>query len=103
MDASITPSHERVLVEIIRTLPPDRAEQLMDFARFLEGQMLSEELLQDDEAEKIEEDNAQWDALVGTDAGQVMLEKLAQEALAEHRAGRSRPMNIDEKGRIAPE
>ena len=33
-----TNNYERILVNIVRTLPPSRAEQLVDFARFLEAE-----------------------------------------------------------------
>ena len=29
--------YERVLIDIVRLLPPNRVEQLVDFARFLEA------------------------------------------------------------------
>jgi len=41
--------HERTLIEIARILPPARIEQLVDFARFLEAQILSKELIQAEE------------------------------------------------------
>ncbi len=51
---------------------------------------------------EIEADNARWDALLETDEAQALLEKLAEEALAEHRAGKTRPMAFDDEGRIVP-
>jgi len=95
-------TYERILTTIVRTLPPNRAAQLVDFARFLEAQHLSEELAQTESVEKIEADNARWDELLATDSSQTLLEKLASEALAEHRAGKTRPMAFNDDGRIVP-
>ncbi|MCZ7575516.1 MAG: hypothetical protein M5U01_43760 [Ardenticatenaceae bacterium] len=101
-DTTITQDQERTLIKIARVLPPNRVEQLIDFARFLEAQILSEELLQEESMAEVEADNAQWDALLATDKAQALLENLADEALAEHRAGKTRPMAFDDEGRIVP-
>lgn len=95
-------TYERTLVAIVRTLPPHRAEQLVEFARFLEAQRLTEELTQDENTEAIEADNAQWDELLATEKSQTLLAQLAGEALKEHRAGKTRSMAFNE-GRIVPE
>lgn len=102
IDTRIHQDHERTLIKIARVLPLSRVEQLVDFARFLEAQILSEELLQEESMVEVEAENAQWDALLATDEGQSLLEKLADEALAEHRAGKTRPMAFDDEGRIVP-
>ena len=98
----VVQNHERTLVKIVRTLPPKRAEQLVDFARFLEAQILAEELIQEEEMAEVEADNARWDALLATDEAQTLLEKLAEEALAEHQAGKTKPMSVNTQGRIVP-
>lgn len=102
VDYKANQNYESVLVAIVRTLPPHRAEQLVDFARFLEAQRLTEELAQTESIEEIDADNAHWDELLATDASQTLLEKLAGEALAEHRAGKTRPMTFTKDGRIRP-
>lgn len=102
MDITLNPDYERALIDIVRALPPDRAEQLIDFARFLEAQILSEELFPDGLAEEFKADNAQWDALLESDAGQTVLEELAQGALAEHRAGHTVLMTFDDEDRLVP-
>ncbi len=102
IDTTIQQDYERTLLKIARVLPTSRVEQLVDFARFLEAQILSEELIQEESAAEVEADNAQWDALLATDEAQALLEKLADDALAEHRAGRTRPMAFDHAGRIVP-
>ncbi len=75
---------------------------MIDFARFLEAQILTEKLVQEEGIAEIEADNARWDALLATDEAQVLLEKLADEALAEHRAGKTQAMTFDDEGRIVP-
>lgn len=100
-DVTVHRDLERTVIKIMRALPPNRASQLVDFARFLEAQILSEELIEKEDAAEIEADNAQWDALLATDAAQILLENLADEALAEYRAGSTRPMAFHE-GRIVP-
>lgn len=101
-DAVFSQEYEQTLIEIVRVLPPKRAEQLIDFARFLEGQLLAEEVIGEETAAEIEADNAKWDALLQSDEGQALLEKLASEALAEHRAGLTKPMSLDDEGRLIP-
>lgn len=102
IDTTVHQDYERALIKIARVLPRNRVEQLVDFARFLEAQILSEELLQEGSVAEVEADNAQWDALLATGEAQALLEKLADEALAEHRAGKTRPMVFDDEGRIVP-
>ncbi len=94
---------EQILINIVRILPPHRVEQLVDFARFLEAQLLSEALLQEEDVADIEADNARWDALLATDEAQTLLETLADDALAEHQAGQTKPMTFNNEGRIGPE
>lgn len=100
-DIAVHRDSERTLIKIMRALPPNRAAQLVDFARFLEAQILSEELIQEEDMAEIEADDARWDALLATDEAQTLLENLADEALAEYRAGKTRPMKF-RKGRIVP-
>lgn len=102
-DVAYGHDYEQTLIDIVRVLPPNRAEQLVDFARFLEGQILAEEIFVEESAAEVEADNAQWDATLESDEGQALLEKLAAEALTEHRAGLSKPMSFDDEGRMARE
>jgi hypothetical protein len=99
---TIHPNYEKTLIEIARSLPTNRMEQLVDFARFLESQSLTEKLLKGEDLTEIEADNAEWDAILASEESQALLEKLADEALAEHRAGKTRPMSFDKEGRIHP-
>lgn len=100
MNTAADRDYERTLIKIARVLPPNRVEQLVDFARFLETQSLSEELIQEERMAEIEADNARWDALLATDEAQTLLEKLAQDALAEHRAGKTKPMAFNDKRQV---
>ncbi len=102
MNTAIRQDYKQTLAEIATVLPPSRLEQLVDFARFLEAQIISESLLQEESMAEIEADNEKWDALLATDEGQSLLEKLANEALAEHQAGKTRPMAFNNEGRIVP-
>lgn len=102
IDTAIHREYERTLIKIVRLLPQNRVMQLVDFARFLEAQILSEELIQKEGIAEIEADNARWDAQLATNEAQTLLDTLADEALAEHRAGKTRPM-VFNKGRIVPE
>lgn len=94
--------NEQILLDIVRVLPADRAEQLVDFARFLETQLLRGELFGTEVEAEAEDDNARWDALLDGDDAQALLNQLADEALTEHRAGRTKPMAFDRNGRIIP-
>jgi hypothetical protein len=60
------------------------------------------EMMPDETEEEIEADNARWDALMATEASQLLLERLAEEALKEYREGRTRPMIFTPDGRIVP-
>jgi hypothetical protein len=90
------------LINTVRVLPPNRVEQLIDF-RFLEAQILTEKLVREESIAEAEADNARWDALLATDEAQVLLEKLADEALAEHQAGKTQPIAFNDEGRIVPD
>jgi len=94
---------EQTLVSIIRSLPPERITQLIDFARFLEAQTLIEELAAAESTAEIEADIAKWDALLASEEAQELLDKLADEALQEHKAGQTRPIRFTDEGRIALE
>jgi len=89
---------EQALIHTVRRLPPERASEVLDFARFLEIQ----EARAGGEEPEYTEDDARWDALLATEASQRLLEKLADEALAEIEAGKAQPMVFTEDGEIAP-
>ncbi len=76
--------YEQTLIKIARVLPSGRAEQLVDFARFLEAQILREDLIKQESVPEIEADNDKWEALMATDESQALLDKMAVQALAEY-------------------
>ena len=100
-DRAVHRDYERTLLRIARVLPSDRVGQLVDFARFLEAQLLGDELIQGVDLAEIASENAEWDAVMATDEAQTLLDTLADEALAKHRAGKTRSMAFDQ-GRIVP-
>lgn len=57
---------------------------------------------QDESIDEIEADNARWDALLATEESQALLEQLADEALADYRAGKTKPMAFTDDGRLVP-
>lgn len=57
---------------------------------------------QDESIDEIEADNVRWDALLATEESQALLEQLADEALAEYRAGKTKPMAFTDDGRLVP-
>ena len=93
--------NERTLIKIARFLPSNRVEQLLDFARFLEAQILNEDLIKEEAPLDIAADNEQWEALMATDEAQTLLNQMANEALSEHRAGKTKTMGFN-NGRIVP-
>lgn len=66
----VSQSYEQILADIVRALPPTQAEQLVDFARFLETQHLADGLIE------------------GQDESKRVVEKMAKEAQVEYRATR---------------
>ncbi|MFO1423203.1 MAG: hypothetical protein U1F70_06045 [Candidatus Competibacteraceae bacterium] len=102
IQAAVDQKREQTLIKIMRALPPSRIEELLDFARFLEAQILTERLIQEEDIAEIEADNDRWDALLSTDEAQKLLERLAEEALAEHRLAKTKPMIFSNEGRIMP-
>jgi len=93
--------NERTLIKIARVLPSNRVEQLLDYARFLEAQILHEDLIKEEAPLDIAADNEQWEELMATDEAQALLNKMANEALSEHRAGKTKTMGFNH-GRIIP-
>ena len=86
-------TREEKLIRIVRRLPSERIAQIIDFAEFLE--------FQTGEFETTEND-AHWDELLASDKSQLLLERMADEALAEIEAGHATPMIFTPEGEIAP-
>lgn len=93
---------ERTLTEIAQNLPLNRLAQLIEFARFLKTQALVDELAENGEEVDIEAENEKWDTLLATEKAQEVLDKLADEALEEYRAGQTSPIHFTDKGHLVP-
>ncbi len=50
LQTAISQNQEQILIKIVRNLPPSRVNELLDFARFLEGQVLAEKLTQGEDS-----------------------------------------------------
>ncbi|CAN2040558.1 DUF2281 domain-containing protein [Candidatus Magnetomoraceae bacterium gMMP-15] len=92
--------YEQKLIGIIRKLPSDCILQIIDFARFLEFQLTTHLINHDESEEDIVKENDQWDKLLATDESQKLLEKMADEAMAQINAKNARPMLLTKEGKI---
>ena len=98
-------SPEKTVIRILRGLPAEQADQLMNFALFLEAQALRKptgaNLLDEEETEgDISASEARWDELFARPESQAMMNKMALEALAEDEAGRALEMRFDKGGNL---
>jgi len=97
---------EQVLVEIVRHLPHDRVEQVIDFAKFIEWQISQaeiENLPSDDEADEASgPGDEQWARLLATPESERLLAQLAQEALEDFHSGRTTEIAVTKDGILAP-
>ena len=97
---------EEKLLRIMRTLPPDRVSQLVDFARFLQssGTRHYDALMSDEDVENdICDSEEKWDQLLESPQGHQTLLKMARKARKDFLAGRTTDIIITEDGRLAPE
>ncbi len=94
--------YEETLISILHALPMDRVEQVVDFARFIQWQEIAQRnvLHEDETEEEVRADNERWDATFA--ASPDKLKRLADEARAEIKAGRTLEMIFTEDGRIVP-
>ncbi len=99
---SQTDEYEQELLRILRSLPPNRVAEVIDFAAFLKSRIADEVQDEDETVEEIRASEEKWDALFATEESQRLLGKMADEVRAEIRAGRTRPMIFTEDGEIAP-
>ncbi len=100
-------SYEHKIIAIVRKLPPERGLQLLAFARFLAFetfQTMDLDFLEDesDLEDTYTEADARWDTLLASEEGQLALDKLADEALVDIRAGKASPMVFTNDDEIAP-
>lgn len=92
---------EQTLLSIIRTLPAERVNQILAYARYVQIQTLDDFALAEEESdEEIAADEAHWDEQFA--ATQEGLEKMADNVRAEILAGKSRPMLFTKDGKIIP-
>lgn len=93
-------THEHV-IELVRTLPADSLGSLYDFALFLKARHPlepGEEDIFGESIEEIQSDEAWWDDQFEQSQNELM--RLAEEAAEEYNAGRTTPMEFDERGRL---
>jgi hypothetical protein len=100
-------SHEQKITAIVRKLPAERRMQLLAFARFLAFETFQTtdlDSLEDesDIEETYTEADERWDALLASEEGQLALDKLADQALADIRDGKASSMVFTADGEIAP-
>ncbi len=87
--------HEKTILDIVRTLPPERVVQIVEFTRFQEWLEINSTSSQETGDEK-------WDSLFGTEESEQLLVELAREALEDKRAGRTTEIAISENGLLVP-
>ena len=84
---------EQTLLNITRTLSPERVAELLDFARFLQILETQPNAL---------ESEAKWDRLFAMPEAQRAMVDMAREAREEFRTGRATDIAITDDGRLAP-
>lgn len=89
MKTQIAPTYEQRLIRVVQTLPTERVLRIVEFAEFLQWQLHKNQensfLYQESDEER--KDEAEWDRQF---AGSLdVLQKLADKALADHRAGKT--------------
>jgi hypothetical protein len=98
-----TVTYEQTLVTIVRTLPPDRAAELLDFARFLQAlvaQSADADALESEEAIRASEER--WDTLFAKPEAQRAMIQMAREARSDFQAGNTTDITVAPDGRLAP-
>ena len=99
-----TITHQQ-LVDLVMTLPQDRLTSVYDFVRFIQSHSLEsisagspEADIFGETAEQIQADEEQWEQQFA--ASRDELRKMAREAAAEYRAGKTKPMEFTSEGRL---
>jgi hypothetical protein len=82
-----------MLINIARTLPPERVMELLNFARFLQILAAEPDILESED---------KWDALFAKPEAQRAMEEMAREAREDFRAGRATDITVADDGRLAP-
>ena len=94
------PTHEQV-IELVKTLPPDRLTSVYDFARFVRTHPVTTSLTEDifgETEEQIRADETEW-AQQFADSRE-KLRAIAREAQVEYREGRTKSMKFSSTGRL---
>jgi hypothetical protein len=88
------------ILELIETLPMERLQSVYDFVLFLKTRPLAylEEDIFGESEEEIQADEAKWEAQFAVNRDK--LRALAEEATAEYRAGKTKPMEFTREGRL---
>ena len=87
------------VIEVVRALPEERLGSLYDYALFLQTRPQFPADFVDEFGESVEEilaDEAQWDEQFARTADKLL--RLADEATEEYHAGRTSPLDLDDKG-----
>ncbi len=109
-NTNVSVSLEQKILAIIRKLPPEQNLQLFDFARFLASDTFkagrfaledNEDAQALDQTNTVTKNDTHWDALFASDESQFFLDKMADEAMAEIRAGKARPIIFTNDGELA--
>ncbi len=87
------------VVELVMTLPADRLVSVYDFARFVQSHPLEIALTPDifgETADEIRADEEQWAQQFA--ASRQALRSMARDAVADYRAGKTRPLEFTSEG-----
>ncbi len=90
-------TYEKSILSILRTLPLERAAQLVDFARYLQGLAADIDLI-DETEESIEADEAIWDTQFA--ASEKLFSKMADKVRGDIAAGRTSTMKLTRDGKV---
>lgn len=92
---------EQTVLRILRHLPPERARQLVDFARFLEFQTTAHDTeWLEETGETIRTGEEQWDRLLARPEAKDLLRDMAREAREEYQSGQTTDIEITDDGRL---
>lgn len=95
-------SLEQTLLNIVKTLPPERVSELVDFARFLQALVIRTRQESEWEPEAQGPGDQRWDDLLARAESQELMLELAREARAEYQAGNTTEIDITTDGLLAP-
>ena len=94
--------YEQTLIGIVRTLPPERALELVDFARFLQSQATKSSREMDETEELDRSGDDKWEQLLARSEAQRALIEMARGARQDYQAGRTTDITTTADGRHAP-